>query len=343
MRNLLIGFSLLMLAPSATAATASTSLRDEAKGYREEGLKSQRYGDLEEAVTWYQKAAHLDAAFAVPHNDLGVVYERQGHAALALQSYEQALTIDPNYLEASANLGSLYKRLGRFTYALPRLTKAAVLFEQRGDLPTAQRLYQEVLEIRPDHLEALSGLAGIFERQGERDQAVAMWLRVAMLYEQRAQFEAAKAAYERAVAMDATSVDAVTNLASLYQRTGKRDLAVLYWLKAGELHERRGDLQTARHYYERALKLNPNSAETLANLAVVSEQLGDRRQAVAYWTTCRQLSSPTDPWRLRAEERLVELGVIKAGSAYRRHVVEQEFQTNIQTGRQFHHVTQERW
>ncbi len=341
MRRLIGLICLLMTAPHATAFAG---LREEAKVYREEGLKSQQSGDLEGAITWYQKAVHLDPGFAVPHNDLGVAYERQGNTSMALQSYERALALDPNYLEASANLGSLYKRLGRFTYALPRLTKAAVLFEQRGDLQAAQRLYQEVLEIQPDHLEALGGLAGVFERLGDRDHAVTTWVRVAMLYEQRAQFEAAKAAYERAVAVDATSLDAVTNLAVLYQRTGQRDLAVLYWLKAGELHERRGDLQAARRFYERALKLNPNSAQTLANLAVVSEQLGDRQQAVAYWTTCQQLSSPTDPWRLRAEERLVEFGVIKTGSAYRRHVLQQEFQTNTNTVRQFDLVTQqERW
>jgi hypothetical protein len=79
-------------------------------------------------------------------------------------------------------------------------------------------------------------------------------------------------------------------------------------------------------------------------LAVVSERLGDRDQAVAYWITCQRVSASTDPWRLQAEERLVDLGVIKTGLVYRRHVVEEEFQTNTRAVQQFQVVTgQERW
>lgn len=319
--------------------TASAGLREEAQVYRKDGLGAQQHGDLSGAATFYQKAIQLDPGFAIPYNDLGIVYERRGQLQMALKAYQQALAVDPNYLEASANLGSLYRRLGYAAQALPYLIKAAVLLEQRRDFQAAKRFYQEVLDVEPTQMEALAGLAGVYERLGEGDQAVTTWMKVALLYEQRGQLEAAKSSYERAVALDATSIEATTNLAVLCERLGQRDQAVFNWVKVGGLYEQRGDFPIARRSYERALDLSPNSVQTLAGLAVVSERLGDREQAVAYWIKCQQLSSPNDPWRLQAEERLVDLGVVKTGSVYRRRLVEQEFQTNTHSLQQFRMVT----
>lgn len=335
---------LICVVASLPHATAFAGLREEAQVYREDGLGAQQHGDLSGAATFYQKAIQLDPGFAIPYNDLGIVYERRGQLQMALKAYQQALAVDPNYLEASANLGSLYRRLGYATQALPYLIKAAVLLEQRQDFQAAKRFYQEVLDVEPAQMEALAGLAGVYERLGEGDQAVTTWMKVALLYEQRGQLEAAKSSYERAVALDATSIEATTNLAVLCERLGQRDQAVFNWVKVGGLYEQRGDFPIARRSYERALDLSPNSVQTLASLAVVSERLGDREQAVAYWIQCQQLSSPNDPWRLQAEERLVDLGVVKTGSVYRRRLVEQEFQTNTHSLQQFRMVTdREHW
>ena len=334
---ILIGLvCLLGLVPPAGAFAG---LRDQAQVYREEGLSAQRRGDVSSAVTCYQKAIGLDPGFALPHHDLGVLYESQGQLQMAVKAYERALSLDPNYLEASANLGSLYRRLGDPARALPRLLQAAVLFEQRGDLPSAKRFYQEVLEVEANHAQAPAGLAGVLERLGERDQAVTTWVKLALLLEQQGQLEVAKSAYARAAALDANSLEAATNLALLSERLGQRDEAVSNWVTVGGLDEQRGDLHAARRAYERALSLDPDSPRTLASLAVVSEGLGDRDQAVAYWVKCQQASSSADPWRLRAEARLVELGVIKTGPVYRGHVVEQELQANTRSVQQFRMMT----
>ena len=331
---LIIGFSQSM---------AFAGLRDQAQGYREEGRSAQRRGDVESAVTFYQKAIGLDAGFAQPYHDLGVLYERQGQLQMAVQAYERALSLDPNDLEAGANLGSLYRRLGETTRALPRL-KAAVLCDQRGDLQSAKRFYQEVLEVDPNHAQALEGLAGVLERLGEHAEAVTAWTKLALLDEQHGDLEAAKSAHARAAASDPHSIEAATNLALVSERLGQRHEAVSSWVTVGELDEQRGDLHAARRAYERALSLDPDSPRTLASLAVVSEGLGDRDQAVAYWAKCREVSSSEDPWRLRAEARLVELGVIKTGPVYRGHVVAQEFQGNSRSVQQFRMMTeQERW
>jgi len=93
--------------------TSAGTLREEAVNYRVQGFEAQRRGDLASALTFYQKAAALDATYPTPLNDIGVLLEDQGRLQDAEQSYQKALELNPNYLEAHANLAMLYERMGQ--------------------------------------------------------------------------------------------------------------------------------------------------------------------------------------------------------------------------------------
>jgi len=103
--------SCLTLIPRFSALAGT--LREEAIGYRLQGYEAQRRGDAANALTFYQKAAALDASYPTPHNDIGVILEDQGRFEEAQQAYQQALALNPNYLEAHANLAMLYERIGQ--------------------------------------------------------------------------------------------------------------------------------------------------------------------------------------------------------------------------------------
>ena len=108
--NVIAGLAILTLLPT-TAIRAST-LRDEAAGYRAQGYDAQRRGDLERALSFYQKSAALDPSYATPLNDAGVLLEEKGLYDEAEKAYQQALMIHPTYPEAHANLAMLYERMG---------------------------------------------------------------------------------------------------------------------------------------------------------------------------------------------------------------------------------------
>ncbi|MBI4597363.1 MAG: tetratricopeptide repeat protein [Candidatus Omnitrophica bacterium] len=106
--NVIAGLAILTIVPT-TAIRAST-LRDEAVGYRAQGYEAQQRGDLESALSFYQKAATLDPSYATPLNDAGVLLEEKGRFDEAESAYQQALMIHPNYPDAHANLAMLYER-----------------------------------------------------------------------------------------------------------------------------------------------------------------------------------------------------------------------------------------
>lgn len=84
-------------------------LQRQARFYRQEGFRLQGMGDLEGAMSLYQKAIELDPAYAVVYNDIGVIYEAKELFERAEESYLKSIKIQPKYLSAYSNLALLYE------------------------------------------------------------------------------------------------------------------------------------------------------------------------------------------------------------------------------------------
>jgi Tfp pilus assembly protein PilF len=70
-------------------------------------------GELDEAITWFQKAllARRYESPAFPHLNLGRVYERKGQWTEAIDSYKKSLALNPSYALAKKALGRLISSL----------------------------------------------------------------------------------------------------------------------------------------------------------------------------------------------------------------------------------------
>ena len=85
----------------------------EGVAYREEGRQLQVVGDLEQAVTAYQKAIAVKPDYAEAYNDLGVVLESLGDLVHAEEAYKTALKCKPGLGAAHTNLALLYEETNR--------------------------------------------------------------------------------------------------------------------------------------------------------------------------------------------------------------------------------------
>lgn len=104
-----------------------TELQKQARLYRNQGLGLQKVGDIDQAMSLYQKAIQLEPIYAVAYNDLGTVYEAKGLADQAEACYLQAITLDPHYLSPYSNLALLYENKRD-------LDKAYIYWKKRADL-----------------------------------------------------------------------------------------------------------------------------------------------------------------------------------------------------------------
>lgn len=113
-------------APVGPAAQGLSALLNESRVYRQKGLELQTLGDLEGAMSWYQKAIEFDPTYVLPYNDLGILFEAKGMPERAEEMYLKAITVDPSYLSAYSNLALLYENLHK-------LDKAMEYWQERAD------------------------------------------------------------------------------------------------------------------------------------------------------------------------------------------------------------------
>ena len=115
----LVIFSLITFQSLSFADVKQETVED----YREQGVKEQQDGHLDQALSYFLKAIALDPHHHVVLNDIGVVYEEMGDLDLAEQFYLASLKSSPDYLPPYSNLGYLYKKKQNFIQAIEHFQK----------------------------------------------------------------------------------------------------------------------------------------------------------------------------------------------------------------------------
>ena len=171
-----------------------------------------------------------------------------------------------------------------------------------GDLPAARRSYTAALAADSNSLDAVLGLATVEARLGNVPAAASL--------------------YRRALDLDPRNATALAGLASMADLSQPETLetqlradlarypqsAALHFA-LGNLYASRGRWEEAQSSFFEALRIEPASADTLYNLAVAMDHMGQQRLAVEYYKraldAARTQAAQFDP--SQAARRLAEL------------------------------------
>jgi tetratricopeptide (TPR) repeat protein len=132
---------------------------------------------------------------------------------------------------------------------------------------------------------------------GSRRRAYELYLEGCRYDEDESTFDRAEEAYRKALEIDRTLANALTNLGNLRFRRGDHVEARRLYLEAlkidenqpeayynlGFLHFEGGEPDKARAHFERALEHDPSFADAHFNLAMVLEELGEKATARGHW------------------------------------------------------------
>lgn len=199
----------------------------------------------------------------------------QGDPNKAVQLYHAALKADPGNAAAWFELAKLYHQAQQTTDALTYARKAvaadraniwyrfllADLNTQQGDLATATKVYQGILQDWPDRYEVYYGLADVLAQQGRVKEAQQVYAdlerrigpseeSVTRQYDMlvaSGQEEAARDLMEKAIALNPSGSG--------------------YYGMLAETYEQLGQTQKARQFYEKALAVDPDDSMTRISLA----------------------------------------------------------------------------
>ncbi len=175
---------------------------------------------------------------------------------------------------------------------------------------------QAVLDFSIDRLEA--DVVRMLRAEGDdRSRAYEYYLEGCRLDEQAGTFEQAEEAYQKALALDPTLSNALTNLGNLHYRRDRLDQAEHFYRLAvecdpeqpealynlGFLHFERDEIDAAITLFREALKSDCSFADAHFNLAMALEERGDRIAARPHWQQYLALE-PTGSWADIAHKHL---------------------------------------
>lgn len=227
-------------------------------------------GAIESGAGDYQKAlAHLEQVrngypkFAPAHLALSIVMFQQGELERSLLAAESALALEPELANAREHLQAVKLALqGRQQVAtggnpMPaqdtqasRLVGEGVNLQARGEHAQAIALFQQALQLEPQHFPALYSMGLSLSRTGQLRQSLDHFERAASAQPDAAIGHYAKAkvlqdmglaedslaAYDRAIAIDSRYMEAYTSKAALLQAINRHHDALLTLVKATEIN-----------------------------------------------------------------------------------------------------------
>lgn len=197
---------------------------------------------------------------------------------------------------------------------MPTIAEALSLafqHHQAGRLPEAETLYRQILQVQPDHPDALHLLGVIAHQVGQHDLAVRYISQAIASDRPRAEFhnnigeayraqgklEEAVGHYRQALALNPAYAEAYNNLGTVLREQGKLEDAAAHYRQAlalkpgyteacnnlGNALKEQGELEEAVAYYKQALALSPAFAEAYNNLGSALKEQGKLGEAVVQY------------------------------------------------------------
>ena len=244
-------------------------------GHNNLGTAFLQLGQLDEAITRYQKALQIKPDYAVACYNLGYALLQKGNVDEAIAQYKKALEIKPDYADAHNSMGDALFQKGSVDEAIAQFQKALeiqpsyaeahnnlgnALFRQ-GRLDEAITQYQQALQIKSDYAEAHNNLGSTLFQKGSVDEAIVQ--------------------FQKVLEIQPNFVDAHYNLGVALARKGLLDEAIAQYLQALQIKPdyaearnnlgyallQKGRISEAIIQYQKALEIKPGFPEALNNLA----------------------------------------------------------------------------
>jgi tetratricopeptide (TPR) repeat protein len=175
--------------------SAAESFHKAANYFRREGFSLK-------ALALYKKVLNVNTGDADALYALGELSEEKGLATDAIKYYlatadslskegkkdrifdiyEKILSLSPSNIPLRNKVAETFIKEGLNADAAKEYFYIAKLYDDKGDIPKAMEYYQKVLGIQPMHKEASIGLAGLYEKSGKMEEAMACMREAASLF-----------------------------------------------------------------------------------------------------------------------------------------------------------------
>jgi len=237
--------------------------------YRQRGYEIQQLGDLDGAMSSFQKAVAFDPYYATAYNDIGIIYETRGLIDLAEENYLKAIDADKKYLPAYTNLAYLYEKkadvLKAAYYWMKRISLGAPgdpwTEKARENFRSLSLLSEEVRRIFIKFDAAYLSRQVINKKVSDFQESVIKakeYFERGKLYFDQGDYTAAREAFESALFLNPNNPEII----EYYEKSKDKEIEKLiteHTSRGIRLYES-GDTEAAREEFNKALTIIPTQS-----------------------------------------------------------------------------------
>ncbi len=208
-------------------------------------------------------------------------FAAKGEFDKAIATWKKLLTVrqDGNIYNI---IGDLYFKKGSPKEAVEFFTIAANKFRNDGFQQKALALYKKILNIAPDDIETLIGVAELYAAQGFENLAIESFLSVSELHIKNNAVANALEIYEKILRLFPFNINIRIKLSELYIKIGLKERAAQGYTAIAASYLEKDDPQRAQEFYLRAIEIDPNNISALTGLSELAESLNDFDKALEY-------------------------------------------------------------
>ena len=243
----------------------------------------QKLGDL------YAREDKKEEAVA-EYNYVAKYYSDDGFFLRAIAVYKQILKLDPSQIQINLKLADLYHKQNLLGDSIKQYQLVYSYYERKGETRKALDTLSTMAEMTPENLSLRLKLADAYYQSGYEDRGVEEYISLGKVLKEQNRIDELANLYEKLINRASNKVELLTELADIYIRKGRLDIATarldmglksapdnlrLLHLKAKILLDK-NDLEHASQYLKKIVKVDPEFIEAKVSLAEVYEKLGKR-------------------------------------------------------------------
>ena len=208
----------------------------------------------------------------------------------AIAVYKQILKLDPSQIQINLKLADLYHKQNLLGDSIKQYQLVYSYYERKGETRKALDTLSTMAEMTPENLSLRLKLADAYYQSGYEDRGIEEYISLGKVLKEQNRIDELANLYEKLINRASNKVELLTELADIYIKKGRLDIAAarldmglksapdnlrLLHLKAKILLDK-NDLENASQYLRKIIKVDPEFVEAKVSLAEVYEKLGKR-------------------------------------------------------------------
>ena len=165
--------------------------------------------DWNVAAQHYRKALEIMPDQTMALTSLGLALFEQKEFDEALIFYKKAAQLSPNEPLAYEKMARIYERLGQVKNAIAVSIKAGEQYLKIRDADKSIENYINAINLQPDHLNARSRLALVYDRMGRKENAVIEYLAIASILQRSGSLTKASQAIDHCLKINPSNETAI--------------------------------------------------------------------------------------------------------------------------------------